>query len=1006
MNFENPRLVLTFLGNDLEAGHSTTQTIDDTWIVNNSIMPSRQLLNGLRSSSDQYQLTVFRRCPSVEDIIRTEGNIKAQLYDGDTIKFTGFVSTSYSWAVTDHGEQALTLTLESVGTRLFSQPFIEFGYHFFDTSASAVVYEIISPLGLQIRPGDERKLLQPVKKEVEAGKTCRELLDSLFYECNAVYRFNEQGQLCVEQINADTTGASIINSEHLSSLKGKAISLSKSLRTYKGARVRFTDTATADNYLVYRNTTSQDADHPYCNLRLGAGEWYDGAEIYTAAEWAAATADQFREPTLISAVNAGSESSIVGSGKIIAISNAAQMVVCDSGITVQIEAVGGKWFKITAHNTTNADKYITRMDLYASIVYEKTYGVIRTKIDGPADGKSLLEEEMSWIHDKNNAQKHANLLAQYYKSCGAVYTFYSDLSLTLGSVVELHDDVFSGLDVFVLVYAAKYLTDSDLTEYKAVGVSTFNLDAPVWHGTTGSANPSGAQGPKGEPGATAEIQYALGSSITDPPGEEMQWSSDSMLWDGQIMYWNTGTWGDEVPEMQRGQYIWMRSRIGDAPWQYTRLTGSTSWDNENLGVCTTATPTTSKEGLGLIPGDYFIAGAQFTEDGVTYRKGFAYSYTGTGWSVLDLSDADNSDKALQCLSDLMTSGINVTDSTASIYGWFQNLVAQDAVIGKLAAQEAFIDLLNANDALFENIHISGNSQFDGEISNDAFETYGASSAVTYSGSFSTSIQTGTIKPNTTSSWGDTCKAYCVPTSELVSVFGGSVMDKVACTGTMVIDGVTYTGTADNPIYVSVTLINMAGHRRWSLKQGTYNISWAEYVNYWDFPSGYSSCAGAEVSSSSTPTKGNLTSVSLTSIVSLGGAFTHDLTPKSHLTDTIGTDSNRYRDVFVGTSDFPGITSIAVSSKQGYSRLPNGLILKWGSATTTYNSILKHIITLEVPFPNTLEFFQVFPIGGSYTESGMEWMYSNTGQLRIGKMYDRPGSELTSGQRVFFIALGT
>lgn len=772
MNFENPRLVLTFLGNDLEAGHSTTQTIDDSWIVNNSIMPSRQLLNGLRSSSDQYQLTVFRRCPSVEDIIRTEGNIRAQLYDGETIKFTGFVSTSYSWAVTDHGEQALTLTLESVGTRLFSQPFIEFGYHFFDTSASAVVYEIISPLGLQIRPGDERKLLQPVKKEVEAGKTCRELLDSLFYECNAVYRFNEQGQLCVEQINADTAGARVIDSEHLSSLKGKAISLSKSLRTYKGARVRFTDTAAADNYLVYRNTTSQDADHPYCNLRLGAGEWYDGAEIYTAAEWAEATADQFREPTLISAVNAGSESSIVGSGKIIAISNAAQMVVCDSGITVQIEAVGGKWFKITAHNTTNADKYITRMDLYASIVYEKTYGVIRTKIDGPADGKSLLEEEMSWIHDKNNAQKHANLLAQYYKSCGAVYTFYSDLSLTLGSVVELHDDVFSGLDVFVLVYAAKYLTDSDLTEYKAVGVSTFNLDAPVWHGTTGSANPSGAQGPQGEPGATAEIQYALGSSITDPPGEEMQWSSDSMLWDGQVMYWNTGTWGDVVPEMERGMYIWMRSRIGDAPWQYTRLTGSTSWDAENLGVCTTATPTTSKEGLGLIPGDYFIAGAQFTEDGVTYRKGFAYSYNGTGWDVLDLSDANNSDKALQCLSDLMTSGINVTDSTASIYGWFQNLVAQNAVINSLVVELATI----------KNLVITGN------IFNDVLTTNNSvTTTTTYT--FISSHQTiGSV----TREW--------LKISDIESAMGSSSIS-VLCTGTVVIAGTSYTGTLSNPISV-------------------------------------------------------------------------------------------------------------------------------------------------------------------------------------------------------------
>lgn len=1006
MTYNNPSLTLTFLGNDLAEGHSTSQTIDSSWIVNHSIVPSRQLLNGLKSSSDQFQLTLFRRCPSVEDIIATEGNIKAELSEDGTKIFTGFISTSYSWEVTEHGEQALTITIESIGTRLFSQPFIETGYYFFDCSASAAVYNIIHPLGLSIKSGDERKIIQPVRKEVDAGTTCRQLLDALFYECNAVYSFNEEGELCITEITASTTGADEVDSSHLYNLNGKAISLSKSLRTYKGARIRYTETATASNYLVYRNTSGQDQRYPFCHLRLGAGEWYDGAEIYTDAEWTEATADAFREPTLISAVNAASESSIVGSGKIISISDASPNVVCEAGITVQIEAVGGKWFKITAHNSSASDKYITRMDLYASIVYEKSNGVIRTQIDGTEEGKSLLEEELAWIHDKDNAQRHANLLAQYYKACGASYTFYSDLNITLGSVIELHDDVFSGLDVFVLVYAVKGLTDSDLLEYKAVGISTFDLDEPTYHGTTQPANQSGAQGPAGEPGAAAEIQYAIGSSITEPPMDEMLWGGAEMEWANEVMLWQQGLWGDDVPDMERGKYIWMRSRTGDAPWQYTRLTGSTSWDAENLGVATAATPTTSKEGLGLIPGDYFIAGAQFTENGVTYKKGFAYSYTGTGWSVLDLSDSNNSDKALQCLSDLMTSGINVTDSTASIYGWFQNLVVQNAVIGKLAAQEAFIDLLNANDALFENIHITGNSQFDGEISNDAFETYGASSAVTYSGSFSTSIQTGTIKPNATSSLGDTCKAYCVPTSELVSVFGGSVLDKVACTGTMVIDGVTYTGTADNPIYVSVSEINMAGDRRWSLKQGTYNISWAEIVNYWNFPSGYSSCAGAEVSSSSTPTKGNLTSVTLTSIVSLGGAFTHDLTPKSHLTDTIGIDGNRYRDVFVGTSYFPGLQSIVVTSKQGYSRLPNGLILKWGSATTTYGSILRHTIPLEVPFPNTLEFFQVFPIGGSYTESGMEWMYSTASQLRIGRMYDRLGNELTSGQRVFFIALGT
>lgn len=790
----NPSLVLTFLGNDLEAGHSTTQTISNQWLVNHSYQPSKQLLNGLKSSSDQIALTIFRKCPSVEDIIATEGNIKAVLKDGDTVVFTGFLSTNHNFVVTDHGEQALAITIESIGTRLFSQPFIETGYHFFDSQASAAVFAMINPLGLSFREGDERKILQPIRREVEAGKTVRELMDSLFYECNAVYWFNNLGELCVEPINPSTSGASVVDSAHLFNLNGKAISLSKSLRTYKGARVRYTETAEASNYLVYRNTTGADDSHPYCNLKLGAGEWYDGGEIYTNAEWSAATADQFREPLLISAVNAGSETEIVGSGKIVAISNARQKVTADLGITVQIEAVGGKWFKITCHNTSGVDKYITRLDLYADIVYEKTQGIIRTQIDGSTEGKSLLEEELSWIHDKNNAQRHGNLLAQYYKNCGATYTFYSDLTITLGSVIRLIDDTFSGLDVYVLVYASKGQTASELIEYRAVGISTFNLNADVFHGTQSIGNQSAAQGAQGEAGESAQVQYALGNSPTTPPSEKMLWSDADMEWNGEDMIWEAVIYSDTVPVPSEGQYVWMRTRVGDTPWQYMRLTGEegedakvwdflmsamtytvdhrktgnnpavtlkadiqgytitpswevrdasnndrSSWLSGTTGspvtlnipydnaapwpltvkMKATGMPTVEKSLSGMdvttysydigvwsgasLPqyidyptntkkvasGDYFVAGAEFTVSGVTYKAGYAYYYNGSTWTGLDLSDQENAKKALNLLSDLSSADIQIPSSNEvySVWLWAKNFVAQNAVIQNLFAEK-------------------------------------------------------------------------------------------------------------------------------------------------------------------------------------------------------------------------------------------------------------------------------------------------------------------------------
>lgn len=852
----NPSLVLTFLGNDLEAGHSTTQTISNQWLVNHSYQPSKQLLNGLKSSSDQIALTIFRKCPSVEDIIATEGNIKVVLKDGDIVVFTGFLSTNHNFVVTDHGEQALAITIESIGTRLFSQPFIETGYHFFDSQASAAVYAMIAPLGLNFREGDERKILQPIRREVEAGKTVRELMDSLFYECNAVYWFNNLGELCVEPINPSTSGASVVDSTHLFNLNGKAISLSKSLRTYKGARVRYTETAEASNYLVYRNTTGADDSHPYCNLKLGAGEWYDGGEIYTNAEWSAATADQFREPLLISAVNAGSETEIVGSGKIVAISNAKQKVTADSGITVQIEAVGGKWFKITCHNTSRVDKYITRLDLYADIVYEKKQGIIRTQIDGSTEGKSLLEEELSWIHDKDNAQRHGNLLAQYYKHCGATYTFYSDLNITLGSVIRLIDDTFSGLDVYVLVYASKGQTASELTEYKAVGISTFNLDEPTYHGTSESGSPTGKQGAKGEAGASTEVQYALGSSIINPPSDEMEWGGDDMLWDSDLMLWNADTYSDEVPEQERGKYIWMRTRVGDDQWQYSRLTGSQSWDSENLGVCTTACPTQSKEGLGLIIGDYFVAGDQFEDSGVTYKKGYAYSYTGTGWIPLELNDPANSDKALQCLGSLVSSGINVTDSTASIWGWFQNLVAQHAVIDQLVAEIAVLKELIVT----------------GDIDNDALSTSKATPAVSLA-----TLVTSSQNYYYNGEVAGTCPQILISTIAALLPLGLSF----ATEGSITIGNTTIVATRTEPVKFERTETSLRVN---GLLQYTWSVE-----GYGDFVPSY----GYMMLVTSAYETRDISSNSLQLVNSAGTARVHDLIPKDPTADKVGSQTEPF-----------------------------------------------------------------------------------------------------------------
>lgn len=482
MTLTDPKLYLTFEGNDLPAGHSTSQTVGWTYILNRTIGKKDQLMSGLKSSSGQITLKLARDCPSIEDLGATEGNVRAVLKDGEIAVFTGYVSTNLKWGSTEHGKEILNVTLEGVGTRLLQAPFIESGRHFFRCTAYQALYAIVHPLGITIRTGDESKLQQPVSRDVEAGTTRRQLLDELCYECNVVYSFDANGQLCITAINPSTEDAPVIDSSELWTHGKRAVQVSKALRSYKGARVRYTVLGEANNYLVYRNTTGQDSAHPYCNFTLEAGQYFDGAEFYTSQEWSEAQADEFREPTLISAVNADSETAIVGSGRIVNISSLAPKTDAGSSIGITFTPAGGPYFSLLAHNRASSySQNIYRLDLYASIVYEKSQGIIRTQIDGPEAGKSLLEEEMSWIHDKDNAQKHANLLAQYHRYGASTYSFNSKRAIPLGTVIELKEDTFSDLDVFVMVTASESDDKSDIVRYTAVGVSTFDLAEEAYH---------------------------------------------------------------------------------------------------------------------------------------------------------------------------------------------------------------------------------------------------------------------------------------------------------------------------------------------------------------------------------------------------------------------------------------------------------------------------------------------------------------------------------------------
>lgn len=517
---DNPSLTLTFLGQDLEAVHPTTQTVMQEDIIYRSITFRYQLLNGLKSSSNQVTLQLEKDCTSIEDIIATDGDIKAVLSDGVSPLFTGYLSTNYSWTVTATGKQALEITLEDVGTRLLGKAFMFSGQHLFHCSTSNALAAICITAGITI--SDECIFIDDiVTKTVDSSQCCKDIIDQMLYELGYVYYFDEKGELRLFQIDCTSTeGILTLDKNDLYVVGGKAITLDKKIRQYKSAQVTFTRLGEANHYLIYRNATGRGDGHPYCYLELSPGSYFDGTETYTTPEWEEAQADTFRDPALIEACNAESEITLVGSNEIIAVSNISTEFTAQSGyVTCTISEAGGPYITILAHNGGDLPYYITRMDAYGDIIYVKDTSIVRTGDPG-AEGSSdnLLQEDLQYVHTKELAGRHANLLSQYHRYCNSQYGFFSKRDIPPGTIVRLQDNALSGLEVTVLITAKSYTDESDVIRYSAVGISTFDLSAEVYSQTIGkgkndTVGPPGIPGTKGDDGRsfTVTIESSNGS---------------------------------------------------------------------------------------------------------------------------------------------------------------------------------------------------------------------------------------------------------------------------------------------------------------------------------------------------------------------------------------------------------------------------------------------------------------------------------------------------------------
>lgn len=343
-----------------------------------------------------------------------------------------------------------------------------------------------------------------------------------------------------------------------------------------------------------------------------------------------------------------------------------------------------------------------------------------------------------------------------------------------------------------------------------------------------------------------------------------------MMWESEVMTWDEIIWTKNVPTPDRGQYVWMRTIVGSGSWQYTRLTGSTLQDSDYFGVLDEA-PTTTPDGKNLIAGDSYV-------DSETNA---IKVYNGSSWVSLaysGLTSAKQSEVAGKAQKEVL-SRIQPNSVTESDYGYFNTLIA-----GTVTA-----DYIKGQEGVFNSIHVSGDSMFDGKVRSKVFETFDfqPSKQLSFTGS-------------------------SIPKDTLDSIFGRTGYFS-ATSGSISIDSTSYQATSTNPIII--------------------------FYGIWEFAI-IARVGGSTYGFSALIENGIFKSVNGKSITSnslvLPYLFEHvevaDTLPFTSGYSTLGDPSKRFKDVWIKENLF--------EQSRGCINLPNGMSIHFGtipSSSMIYNA---------------------------------------------------------------------
>ena len=632
--------------------------------------------------------------------------------------------------------------------------------------------------------------------KIDSGVTLQTILDQVCFELGLVYWFNEDGNLVIKAIDIEANPAYDIYSQggayNLYSEERSGIELVKKARQYTQSKVRYDvieDSMTevpifkmADKLELPAGHWWDGADHDNANepvYELTLDEFFDAGKtyytksgnVYTPAtvtpgdivpdntyyEYAnlAGTVDVTdldKGKDILYIYPATVKPGIPASADPIepsTMSNTSYPVSPQPGDTIYVAAPTGfansRWALRQHGNTDKLDVLVDNTGSATRVYYDafqagariirktSTASVFKAAKGLTANSEVQYTYDAKWIHDRNTALRLATLTNNWYLYCGAQYTFYLKDNIPLGSIVNIHENVFSNLDLKLILTSRTYTMNGlhpGLYTYTAFAIADFSLTTVT---AAVAAQPQTFVPTYDVNNALFDLNLSNNLYRRNSRKSSKQRISVTVTIQGYAQTSATVTADNgsfdpdtsvQVVTLSAGQTATLYVPY-DNDYDVITLTAILNSNTDVTRVIGAVNETAEWQYLGALPTppipatfnyDKFAIGDHFlcTADSADYKAGNAYAWTGEEWweASTGIIGPDGSPLGEDFYATVITNCLNdAVDAnlpgTTQLGSWMQKLAANEIITNTLMAKE----LIMRNTGVLRSAQYTENENF-------------------------------------------------------------------------------------------------------------------------------------------------------------------------------------------------------------------------------------------------------------------------------------------------------